>query len=82
MIIGRPFTAQEEQPGGPLLAVLTEPFWRMHFGVDPNVIGQNVVLNGYAFQIVGVSKPINSDYNDPPRVLLPLNTADGLNHSS
>jgi len=76
IIIGRPFTAQEEVPGGPLLAVLSEPFWRTHFSADPNIISKNIVLNGYSFQIIGVSKPINSDYNDPPKVLLPLNTVD------
>ncbi|HEX6566739.1 MAG TPA: ABC transporter permease, partial [Chthoniobacterales bacterium] len=76
IILGRHFTAQEEQPGGPLLAVLSEPFWRTHFGADPNIIGKNVVLNGFSFQIIGVSKPINSDFNDPPKVLLPLNTVD------
>src|ERR1700740_566196 len=75
-IMGRPFTAQEDQPGGPLLAVISEPFWRTHFGADLNVIGKNIVLNGYSFQIIGVSKPINSDFNDPPNVLLPLNTVD------
>ena len=75
-IMGRSFTAQEDQPGGPLLAVISEPFWRTHFGADLNVVGKNIVLNGYSFQIIGVSKPINSDYNDPPNVLLPLNTVD------
>jgi putative ABC transport system permease protein len=75
-IIGRPFTAQEDQPEGPLLAVLSEPFWRTHFGADPNVIGKNLVLNGYPFRIIGVSKPIAGEFNDPPNVLLPLNTVD------
>ena len=75
-IIGRPFTAQEDQPGGLLLAVISEPFWRTHFGADPNVIGKNLVLNGYPFQIIGVSKPIAGEFNDPPNVLLPLNTVD------
>jgi putative ABC transport system permease protein len=76
IILGRAFTTQEDQPGGALLAVLSEPFWRTHFGADPSVIGKNVILNGLSFQIIGVSKPINSDFNDPPNVLLPLNTVD------
>jgi putative ABC transport system permease protein len=80
IIMGRPFTTQEGQPGGPLLAVLSEPFWRTHFSADPNIIGKNIVLNGYSFQIIGVSKPINSDYNDPPKVLLPLNSVDVVGH--
>jgi predicted permease len=76
IIMGRPFTAEEEVPGGPLLAVLSESSWRTHFGADPNIIGKNVVLNGFSFQIIGVSKPINSEFGDPPKVLLPLNTVD------
>src|ERR1700722_16646947 len=76
LLIGRPFTTQEDKPGGPLLAVLSEPFWRTHFGADPNVIGKNLVLNGRSCQIIGVSKPIASEYEDPPKVLLPINTAD------
>jgi putative ABC transport system permease protein len=75
-LLGRPFTTQEDKPGGPLLAVLSEPFWRTHFSADPNVIGKNLVLNGHSFQIIGVSKPINSEYEDPPKVLVPINTAD------
>lgn len=37
IILGRAFTTQEDQPGGALLAVLSEPFWRTHFGADPSV---------------------------------------------
>jgi putative ABC transport system permease protein len=74
-LIGRPFTTQEDKPGGPLLVVLSEPFWRTHFSEDPNIIGKNLVLNGHSCQIIGVSKPINGEYEDPPKVLLPLNTA-------
>jgi putative ABC transport system permease protein len=75
-LVGRPFTTQDDKPGGPLLAVLSEPFWRTHFGADPNIIGENIVINGHSCQIIGVSKPINGNYEDPPKVLLPLNTAD------
>jgi putative ABC transport system permease protein len=74
--MGRPFTAEEEQPGGPLVAVISEPFWRSYFSGDPNIIGQKVVLNGYPFQVIGVSQPINSEFNDPPKILLPINTVD------
>jgi putative ABC transport system permease protein len=77
-LIGRPFATQEDKPGGPLLAILSEPFWRTHFSADPNVIGKNLVLNGHSCQIIGVSKPINSEYEDPPKVLLPINAADVL----
>ncbi len=75
-ILGRPFTAEEDQPGGPAVAVLTEPLWRSRFNADPNILGKNIVLNGVGFEVVGVIKAFYSEYSEPPRILLPLNTAD------
>ena len=75
-ILGRPFTAEEDQPGGPAVAVLTEPLWRNRFNADPNILGKNIVLNGVGFEVVGVIKAFYSEYSEPPRILLPLNTAD------
>jgi putative ABC transport system permease protein len=40
-ILGRPFTEAEDQSGGPLVVVLSEPVWRSRFHADPNIIGQN-----------------------------------------
>jgi putative ABC transport system permease protein len=75
-ILGRPFTAEEDQPGGPLVAVLTEPFWRNRFNADPNILGKNIVLNGAAFQVIGVIKALDTELREPPKILVPLNTAD------
>jgi putative ABC transport system permease protein len=75
-ILGRPFTAEEDQPGGPLVAVLTEPFWRNRFNADPNILGKNIVLNGAPFQVIGVIKALDSELREPPKILVPLNTAD------
>jgi putative ABC transport system permease protein len=75
-VLGRPFAKDEDVPGGPLVAILTEPFWREHFAADPNILGKNIVLNGHTFQVIGVAKPIAGEYRDPPRILVPLNTVD------
>ena len=31
-VLGRPFTADEDKPGGPLVAVMAEHFWRIQIG--------------------------------------------------
>jgi putative ABC transport system permease protein len=75
-VLGRPFTADEDKPGGPLVAVLAEHFWRIHFSGDPNIVGTSIDLNGHTFQVIGVVKPIDSEYSDAPKVFVPLNAVD------
>jgi putative ABC transport system permease protein len=53
--LGRWFNEEEDVPHGPLVAVLTEPFWRSQFHSDPNIVGKNITLSGWSFQIVGVA---------------------------
>ena len=74
-ILGRPFTVEEDQPGGPAVAVLTEPLWRNRFNADPNILGKNIVLNGVGFEVVGVIKAFYSEYSNL-QIVLPLNAAD------
>jgi putative ABC transport system permease protein len=54
MILGRPFTSDEDKSGGPLLVVMSEAFWRTHFNSDPDIVGKKLTLNDESFQIVGV----------------------------
>jgi len=75
-VLGRPFTADEDKPGGPLVTVLAEPLWRIHFSGDPNIVGKNIDLNGHTFQVIGVVKPIDNEYSDAPKVFVPLNSVD------
>jgi len=52
--IGRTFTAEEDQPGGPLAVVLSEAFWARRFARDPNVVGQTLTIGNQAYVVVGV----------------------------
>lgn len=56
-MLGRVFSADEDQPGKPLVAVLTHGFWQRHFGTDPLVVGKQLTLNGSRLTIVGVMPP-------------------------
>jgi hypothetical protein len=52
--LGRVFTADEDQPGGPKVAVLSHRLWRRSFGEDPRIVGRTIDLNAERFQVVGV----------------------------
>jgi len=52
--LGRTFVAEEEKPGGPAVVMLSNGFWRTHFGGQPDAIGKTIVLDGKAHTIVGV----------------------------
>ena len=55
--LGRPFTAVEDKPNGPPVAVIGHALWRDHFDGDPGVIGRQVMLDGRARTVVGVMPP-------------------------
>ena len=55
MAQGRDFTADEDRPNGPKVAVLSDGFWRRHFGGRPDVVGQTLRLDGDAYLVVGVT---------------------------
>ena len=53
-ILGRTFTPVEEQGGAAPVALISEGLWQRKFDSSPNVLGQNITLDGRAFTIVGV----------------------------
>ena len=48
------FTEDEDQPGGPRVAVLSYRFWLRRFGGDPAVVGRDILLNDERHTVVGV----------------------------
>jgi putative ABC transport system permease protein len=74
-ILGRTFNSQEDVPHGPLLAVISERFWRNYFNGDPGVIGKKLTLSEQSYEIIGVA-PAQVDLWGPPPtdVYLPANS--------
>jgi putative ABC transport system permease protein len=64
-VIGRVFTEQEDIPNGPLLAVLSERFWKTRFHSDPKVIGENLTVGDHSFQVIGVIPAQVNDWGPP-----------------
>ncbi len=54
---GRAFLPEEEQDGGPDVAVISDGFWHSHFAGDPAALGKALVLDGKNATIVGILPP-------------------------
>jgi putative ABC transport system permease protein len=71
-LLGRTFTAEEDRPGGPRVAVLSRALWTTRFGSDPHVLGRSLSLGGEPYTIVGVLGRFDlADFGDP-QVWLPF----------
>ncbi len=70
-LVGRAFSADEDRPKGPRVAMLGEAFWRERFGADPKVVGQTLRLDSTPVTIIGVV-PAKGDFGFRARVWLPM----------
>ena len=52
--LGRDFQAGDEQLGAPRVVLLSDHFWRSHFGADRQVVGRTIKLNGLDNLVVGI----------------------------
>ncbi|MGH9687379.1 MAG: ADOP family duplicated permease, partial [Candidatus Acidiferrales bacterium] len=55
MALGRAYTAEEDKPGGPNVAVISYGLWRGRFGGDPHIIGKAIEVGGNADEVIGVA---------------------------
>src|SRR4051812_28646880 len=53
-LLGRTFTADEDQPGRNHEVVLSHAYWRQHFGGDKNIVSRQIQFNGEPYTVVGV----------------------------
>ncbi len=55
--LGRTFAAQEDQPGGEHLILLSHGFWQTYLGARRDVLGTRLSFGGTAYTVVGVMPP-------------------------
>ncbi|MBZ5625072.1 MAG: ABC transporter permease, partial [Acidobacteriia bacterium] len=53
-LIGRTYSAAEDVPNGPNVAVIAYALWQSHFGGDPGILGRAIKLNGEPYTVIGV----------------------------
>jgi len=55
--LGRTFLPEEDDPAHGHAAILSDAFWRSHFGAAPDIVGRTLTLDGRRYDIVGVMPP-------------------------
>lgn len=67
---GRLFVpAEDEGRGAHPVTVLSDNGWRSVFGGDPDIVGKDVVLNGYSYRVIGIAAP---DFVGPMPMIAPV----------
>lgn len=56
-LLGRAFSADEEQPGKQMVAVVSFELWQQRLNGATDVLGHTLTLNGKSFTIVGIAPP-------------------------
>jgi len=79
-MLGRGFTADEDQPGKDPVAVLTYGLWQRRFGGDSDIINQTITLNGVARTVIGVM-PQGYSFPKGAEVLAPLTITPEMQQS-
>ena len=51
---GRAFTAEEDVPNGPRIALMGYELWRRRFGADPAIVGRAVRVDGEPVTVIGI----------------------------
>src|SRR5271156_1416519 len=53
-ILGREFSPEEDQHGGPLVVIISNRLWRNRFAASTAAVGKSVTLDGMDYTVVGV----------------------------
>jgi putative ABC transport system permease protein len=81
MALGRPYTADEDRPGGPHVAVISYRLWRGRFGGDPDILGKSIEVEGKACDVIGVTGA-NFSTRLPTDIWVPLQADPNSNDQS
>ncbi len=74
--VGRAFAADDDAPGAPAVAMISDRLWRTRFGADARVAGRVLQLNGRPVTVVGVLPPEVGYPNDRSDVWTPFAMSD------
>ena len=73
-VLGRVFTAAEDDPAAPPAAVISYSYWQRRFNADPSVLGRTLQYRDRLLTIVGVAAPrfAGLSVDAPADVFLPV----------
>jgi putative ABC transport system permease protein len=82
--LGRVFTADDDQPAGRHVVVISDGLWKGRFGSNAQILGKTILLDGQSYSVVGVMPP-DFHFPDPDDQLwtpIALTSQDLANHGS
>ena len=56
-LLGRLLLPEEDKPGKPAVAILSDRLWKRVFNSDSNIVGKSITLNGIQYTVAGVLRP-------------------------
>jgi predicted permease len=69
-VIGRAFNPSDEDPGSEQTVILSDGYWKSHFGADPSVLARPLVMDGSPVHVVGVLPPAFEFMDRTPSLLV------------
>jgi len=70
-ILGRGFSAAEDQPGGPRVVLISYGLWQRRFAGDRAIVGHDIWLDNQKYQVLGVM-PRGVTFPEQSQIWLPL----------
>ncbi|MCA9412719.1 MAG: ABC transporter permease [Candidatus Omnitrophica bacterium] len=74
---GRGFLPEEAGSGKDKVTVLSHRLWESRFNSDPNIVGEQIILDEHPYTVVGVAKPTMGFLEDMAQLYVPF-TTEGL----
>ncbi|HTX75574.1 MAG TPA: ABC transporter permease, partial [Terracidiphilus sp.] len=71
-MLGRLFTASDDDPHAPPVAVVNQDFWAKTLGADARIVGKSLMLDGTSYEIIGVLPRDPGFFIRPPDYYLPF----------
>ena len=71
-LVGRYFSAAEDQPGAPNVVVLSYALWSTAFASNRHIVGQTIMLSGTPYTVVGVAPAAYALRSNAPELWVPL----------
>ena len=82
---GRMFTAADDKPSAPPVAVMSHHAWQSTYASDPSIVGSTLVINSHPFTVIGIGPPGffgDTLRSDPPELWVPLQQEPLINSDS
>jgi len=70
--LGRGFSKEDDLPNGPSVVMVSHRYWQRAFGASPAAIGQSLMVNGTAREVIGVLPEDFTFLRANPLVIMPM----------